>query len=171
MPINQESLLPISMPIFVITVKYTYPQKTHFQKTVGGGNEIILWQFKYNESGIKLNFVLIGSAWMLKISSKSCIILWSKHFHIWQWSFVIALFSENNVCTLQSRIRFSIIILCLFIIIIICLLERCPDKLYKYCHRQTLIPVVWTDCLVIRLRHSQNGQASLAKRGGWYRRD
>ena len=50
-------------------------------------------------------------------------------------------------CTLlyvhSSRIRFSIVILCLWV------LERCPDKLFKDCHRQTPKPVVWTHSLAI----------------------
>ena len=53
------------------------------------------------------------------------------------------MFSENNVCTWPSRIRFSIIILCLWV------LERCPDELFKDCHRQTPKPVVWTHSLAI----------------------
>ena len=80
---------------------------------------------------------------MQKSSSNSFNILESKHFHLWQWSFDIVLFSENNVCTLPLRIRFSIIILCLWV------LERCPGELFKDCHRQTPKPVVWTHRLAI----------------------
>ena len=81
---------------------------------------------------------------MQKISSNSFNILGSKHFHLWQWSFDIVLFSENNVCTWPSRIRFSIVILGR------CVLERCPDESFKNCHRQTSKPVVWTHCLAIK---------------------
>ena len=80
---------------------------------------------------------------MHKISSNIFNILGSKHFHLWQWSFGIVLFSENNVCTWPSRIRFSIVILCLWV------LERCPSELFKDCHRKTPKPVVWTRSLVI----------------------
>ena len=80
---------------------------------------------------------------MQNISSNSFNILGRKHFHLWQWSFDIVLFSENNVRTWPSRIRFSIVILCLWV------LERCPGKLFKDCHRQTLKPVVWTHSLTI----------------------
>ena len=34
---------------------------------------------------------------MQKISSNNSLILGSKQFHLWQWSFDIVLFSENNV--------------------------------------------------------------------------
>ena len=80
---------------------------------------------------------------MQKHSSSNFNILGSKHFHLWQWSFDIVLFSENNVCTWSSRIRFSIVILCLWV------LERCPVELFKDCHRQTPNPVVWTHSLAI----------------------
>ena len=47
MPINTESLLLISMPILATTVSQMHiPPKTHFQKVVGGGKEILLWSFK-----------------------------------------------------------------------------------------------------------------------------
>ena len=80
---------------------------------------------------------------MQKKSSNGFNILGSKHFHLWQWSFDIVLFSENNGCTWPSRIRFSIVILCLWVF------ERCPDELFKDCHRQTPKPVVWTHSLAI----------------------
>ena len=80
---------------------------------------------------------------MQNISSNSFNILGSKHFHLWQWSLDIVLFSENNVCTRQSRIRFSIVILCILV------LERYPDELFKDCHRHTPKPVVWTHSLTI----------------------
>ena len=59
------------------------------------------------------------------------------------YSFDIVLFSENNVCTWPLRIRFSIVILCHWV------LERCRGKLFKDCHRQTSKPVVWTFRLAI----------------------
>ena len=80
---------------------------------------------------------------MQKKSSNCFIILGSKHFHLWQWSFVIVWFSVNNVCTWTSRIRFSIVILCRWV------LERCPDESFKDCHRQTPKPVVWIYSLAI----------------------
>ena len=55
----------------------------------------------------------------------------------------IVLFSENNVCTWPLRIRFSIVIRCLWVI------ERCPSELFKDCHRQTPKPVAWTHRLAI----------------------
>ena len=75
------------------------------------------------------------------LSSNSFKILRSKHFHLWQWSFDIVLFSENNVCTWPSRNRFAIVILCL------CMSERCPDVSFKDCQRQTPEPVVWIHSL------------------------
>ena len=75
--------------------------------------------------------------------SNSFNILGSKHFHLWQWSFDIVLSSENNVCTWSLRIRFSIVILCRWV------LERCPGELFKDCHRQTPKPVVLTLRLAI----------------------
>ena len=78
-----------------------------------------------------------------KNSSNIFNILGSKHFHLWQWSFYIVLFSENNVCTWPSRNRFSIVILSLWV------LERCPGELFKDCHRQTPKPIVWTHSLAI----------------------
>ena len=57
--------------------------------------------------------------------------------------FDMLLFSENNVCTWPSRIRFSIVILRIWV------LERCPDELFKECHRQTPKTVVWTHSLAI----------------------
>ena len=95
---------------------------------------------------------------MQKISSNSSNTLERKHFHLWQWSFDIVLFSENNGCTCPSRIRFSIVILCGW------LLERCPDELFKDCHRQTPKPVVWTHSLAIR--RSQKG-AIFSQRKRW----
>ena len=83
---------------------------------------------------------------MQNISSNSVNILGSKHFHLWQWSFDMVLFSENNMCTWPSRIRFSIVILCLWV------LERCPNELFKDYHRQTPKPVVWTHSLAITLQ-------------------
>ena len=80
---------------------------------------------------------------MQKRSSNSFNILGCKHFHLWKWSFDIVLFSENNVCTWPLRIRFSIVILCLWV------LERCPGELFKDCHRQTPKQVVWTHRLAI----------------------
>ena len=80
---------------------------------------------------------------MLKFSSNSFNVLGSKHFHIWKWSFDIVLFFENNVCTWPSRIRFSIVILCLWV------LERCPGESYKDCHRQAPKSVVWIYSLAI----------------------
>ena len=55
-------------------------------------------------------------------------------------------FSENNVFTWPSRIRFSIAILCLWVV------ERCPGELFKDWHRQTTKPVVWTHSLAIMQR-------------------
>ena len=40
---------------------------------------------------------------MHNFSSNSFNILGSKHFHLWQWSFCIVLFSDNNVCTWPSK--------------------------------------------------------------------
>ena len=80
---------------------------------------------------------------MQNFSSNSFNILGSKHFHLWQWSFDMVLFSENNVCNWPSRIRFSIVILCRGV------LERCPDESLKDCHRQTSKPVVWIHSLAI----------------------
>ena len=57
--------------------------------------------------------------------------------------FDIVLFSENNAYTWPSRIRFSIVILCLWV------LESCPDNFFKDCHRQTPKPVVLTHSLAI----------------------
>ena len=74
---------------------------------------------------------------MQKKSSNSFNILGSNHFHLWQWSFDIDLFSENNVGTWLSRKRLSIVILCRWV------LERCPHKSFKDCHRLTPKPVVW----------------------------
>ena len=43
MPINQESLLLISMPNSAITVSQIHiPSKTHFQKAVGGVKKFFL---------------------------------------------------------------------------------------------------------------------------------
>ena len=80
---------------------------------------------------------------MQKSSSISSNILGSKHFHLWQWSFDIVLFSKNNVCTWPSRIRSSIVILCRWV------LERCPNESFKDCPRQTPKPVVWIHSLAI----------------------
>ena len=80
---------------------------------------------------------------MQNISSNSFNILGSKHFHLWQWSFDIVLFFEINVCIWPLRVRFSIVILCIWV------LERCPGELFKNCHRQTPKPVVWTHRLAI----------------------
>ena len=80
---------------------------------------------------------------MQQISSNNFIILGSKHLHLWKWNFGIVLFSEKNMCAWPSRIRFSIVILCLWV------LERCPDELYEHCHRHTPNPVFWTHSLVI----------------------
>ena len=80
---------------------------------------------------------------MQKNSSNSFNILGSKHFHLWQRSFDIVLFSENNVCTWPSRIRFLIVILCLWVF------ERCPGESFKYCHRQTSKSVFWIHSLAI----------------------
>ena len=80
---------------------------------------------------------------MQKKSSNIFNRLGSKHFHLWQRCFDIVLFSVYNVCTWPSRIRFSIVILCLWV------LERYPGKLFKDCHRQTPKPVVWTYSLAI----------------------
>ena len=80
---------------------------------------------------------------MQKNSSNSFNILVSKHFHLWQWSFDIVLFSESNVCTWPLRISFSIVILCLWV------LERYPGELLKDYHRQTPKPVVWNHRLAI----------------------
>ena len=164
MPINQESLLMIPMPHSAITVSQMHiPSKTHFQKAVGGVKKFFCVSFEWNESNTKLNFVLNRSAYMQKKSSNWFNILGSKHFHLWQWSFDIVLFSENNVCTWLSRIRFSIVILCRWV------LERCPDESFKDCHRQTPKLVVWIYSLAITPQ--PNGQFSLTGRGGWYRRD
>ena len=95
---------------------------------------------------------------MQNISSTSFNILGRKHFHLWHWSFDIVLFSENNVRTWPSRIRFSIIILCLWV------LERYPCELFKDCHRQTPKPVVWTHSLAIR---PQPKGAIFSHRKGW----
>ena len=83
---------------------------------------------------------------MQKNSSISFNILGSKHFHLWQCFFDIVLFSENNKCTWPLRIRFSIVILCLWV------LERCPSELFKEWHRQTPKTVVWTHRLAITPR-------------------
>ena len=83
---------------------------------------------------------------MQKKSSNSFNILGRKHFHLWQCSFDIVLFSENNVCTWPLRIRFSIVILCLWV------LERCPSELFKEWHRQTPKTAVWTYRLAITPR-------------------
>ena len=80
---------------------------------------------------------------MQKLSSNIFNILGSMCFHLLQWSFDIVLFSENKVCTCPSRIRFSTVILCLWV------LERRPGELFKDCHRQTPKPVVWTHILTI----------------------
>ena len=80
---------------------------------------------------------------MQKKSSNSFHILGSKHFHLWRWSFDIFLFSENHVCTLPSRIRFSIVILCRWVS------ERCTDESFKDFHRQTPKPGVWIYSLAI----------------------
>ena len=70
------------------------------------------------------------------------------------------LFSENNVCTGPSRIRFSIVSLCLWV------LERYPGELYKDCQRQTAKQTVWTHRLVIT---SQPKWAIFFHRkSGWY---
>ena len=55
----------------------------------------------------------------------------------WFW------FLKNDVCTWALRIRFSIVMLCLWV------LGRCPGELFKDCHRQTWKPVVWTYRLAI----------------------
>ena len=53
-------------------------------------------------------------------------------------------FFWKNVCTWVSWIRFSIVILCIWV------LERCPNELFKNCHRQTPKPVVWNHSLAIK---------------------
>ena len=139
MPISQESLLLISMPNSAITVSQMHiPSKTHFQRAVGG-----VKKFFCGQCDIKLNYVLNSSAYMQIISSDSFSILWSKHFHLWQWSFDIVLFTESNVCTWPLRIRFSIVILCLRVF------QRCHCEWFNDCHRQTPKPVVWTHRLAI----------------------
>ena len=145
MAINQESILLISMPNSAKTVSQMHiPPKTHFQKAVGGVRKLFCGHSSRIKSDIKLNFVLNSSSCMQKIYSNSFIILESKPFHLWQWSFdIVFVFWKQCVCTWPSRIRFSIVILCLW------LLERCPDVLNKDCHRQTPKPVVWTYSLVI----------------------
>ena len=80
---------------------------------------------------------------MQNISSNSFNILGSKHFHLLQLSFDMVLFYEKNVYTWPSWIRFSIVILCIWV------LERCPNELFKNCHRQTPKPVVWNHSLAI----------------------
>ena len=75
MPMNQESMLLISMP----DSANAHTPKT-LSKGSGWGKEIILLSFEQNESGIKLNFVFDSSAYMQRISSNSIIILGSIHF-------------------------------------------------------------------------------------------
>ena len=86
MPINQESLLLISMPNSAITVSQMHiPPKTHFQKAVG-----VVKKFFWNKSDIKSNFVLNSSAYMQQISSVS--LYWEANIFI----------SDNGVLTLFS---------------------------------------------------------------------
>ena len=56
----------------------------------------------------QVNFVLINSVYMRKISSNSFIILGSKHFCIWQWSFVfvsVAYLAINSQIFNFERLR------------------------------------------------------------------
>ena len=95
---------------------------------------------------------------MQKKTSNSFNILGSTHFHLWEWSFDIILFSEKNVCTWPSRIRFSIVILCRWV------LERCPDESFNDCHRHTPKPVVWIHSLAFT---PQPKGAMFSQRKGW----
>ena len=80
---------------------------------------------------------------MQKMSLNSLNILASKHFHLWQWSYDIDFFTENNVCTWPSRNKFSIVILCHWV------LEKCPDESFKDCYRLTPKPVFWIHSLAV----------------------
>ena len=96
---------------------------------------------------------------MCKISSNSVIIPESKHFTFDNGIYsTIVLFSENDVCSGSSRIRFSIVILCFWV------LERCINELYKDCHRQMPKQTVWTHGLAIT---SQPKQAIFSHRKKW----
>ena len=114
------------------------PSNPHFQKAVGGvrnSSMVIRVEWKWHQCFKQFSL-------HAKQSSNSFNIMRSKHFYLWQWSFDIVLFSENNVFTWPSRI--SKRHLCLWV------LERCPDESLKDCRRQTSKPVVvWIHSLAI----------------------
>ena len=62
------------------------------------------------------------------------------------------------MCTWPPRIRFSIIILCRWV------LEICPDESFKDCHRQMPEPVVWIYSLAIT---PQPNRAIFSHRKRW----
>ena len=81
MPMTQESMWLISMPNAAIAVsQMNIPPEKTLSKGSGWRKDILLWSFKQNESGTKLNFVLNSSAYMRNISSNIFVILESKHF-------------------------------------------------------------------------------------------
>ena len=82
MPISQESLLLISIPNCAMTVSNEHTLKNTLSKGSGWSKEILLWSFEWNESVIKLNFVLNSTAYTQKKSSNSFNILGSKDFHL-----------------------------------------------------------------------------------------
>ena len=134
MSINKESILLISTPTSYINVSQIYPlpPTTNVQKAMGGFKKL-LWSFEHNESDIKFNVIIFlnSSAYMRNISSNSFILSGSKHFTSDNGVLVLFCFLKNNVFSGPSRIRLSINNLCFGV------LERCPNKLYKDCHRQT----------------------------------
>ena len=124
-------------------LKWTYPKKHTFKRQWGGGlrNSSVVIRVEWKWHQVKLCFKQCSLH--PKRIFKQFQYTGKQHFHLWQWSFDIVLFSENNVCTWSSRIRFSFFILCLWV------LERFPNELFKDCHRQTPKPVVWTHSLAI----------------------
>ena len=143
MPINQESLWMIPMLNSAITVSQMHiPSKTHFQKAVGGvKNSSVVVPVEWKWYQIKLCFKQFSLH--AKQISKLFQYTGKQAFSSLTMEFWHCLFSVNNVCTWPSRIRFSIVIPCRWV------LERCPDESFKDCHRHTPKPVVWIYSLAI----------------------
>ena len=80
---------------------------------------------------------------MQKSSSNSFNLLGSKPFSFLTMAFWHCFVSWKQWVNLAIKNQISIVILCLWV------LERCPDELFKDCHRQTPKPVVWTHSLAI----------------------
>ena len=164
MPIYQELLLMILMLNSVITVSQMHiPSKTHFEKAVVGyrhSSVVIRAEWKWYQIKLCLN----SSHYMQK-KLRTVSIYWEASIFI-SVNRVLTLFCflKTMCCTWPSRIRFSIVILCCWV------LERCPGEYFKDCHRQPPKLVVWIHSLAFTPQPKE-AIISHRKRCGWYRRD